>query len=83
MSNPMVWNHLFQCSKYGEAMFAFFGLWLKVKLNAKCQFHQHFMHAFFVRKCFAQLFSSYVLALAKGFLQKSTFVQKCHAPTKC
>jgi len=34
------------------------------------------MHAFFVQKCFAQLFSSHILALAKEFLQKSTFVQK-------
>ncbi len=35
-----------------------------------CQFHQHFICVFFVRKCFSQLFSSYVLALAKGFWQK-------------
>ncbi len=27
------------------------------------QFHQHFTHVFFVRKCFEQLFSSYILAL--------------------
>jgi len=36
--------------------------------NSRCQFHQHFARAFFVRKCFAQLFSSYILA------KKSTFV---------
>jgi len=28
-----------------------------------CQFHQHFTCAFFVQKCFAQLFSNYSLAL--------------------
>jgi hypothetical protein len=44
--------------------------------STRCQFHQHFRCTFFVRKCFAQLFSSYSLALAKGFWQKSTFVQK-------
>jgi len=31
----------------------------------RCQFHQHFTHAFFVQKCLEQLFSSYILALAK------------------
>jgi len=27
----------------------------------RCQFHQHFMHAFFVRKCLSKLFSNYCL----------------------
>jgi len=43
---------------------------------SRCQFHQCFMHAFFVQKRFAQLFSSYVLALAEIFWQKINFVQK-------
>jgi len=46
------------------------------KLYPRGQFHQHFTRAFFVRKCFVKLFSSYVLALTKGFWQKSTFVWK-------
>ncbi len=29
----------------------------------RCQFHQHFTHAFCAQKCFAQLSSSYSLAL--------------------
>jgi len=37
---------------------------LKVSIVYPCsQFHQHFMRAFFVWKCFTQLFSSYVFAL--------------------
>ncbi len=40
------------------------------------QFHQHFARTFLVRKCFAQLFSSYVLALAKGFRRKKHFRTK-------
>ncbi len=40
------------------------------------QFHQQFMRAFFVRNCFARLFSSYVLALVKGFWQKKHFRKK-------
>ncbi len=31
--------------------------------KARCQFHQHFTAFFFVQKCFAQLFSTYSLAL--------------------
>ncbi len=31
--------------------------------NTRSQFHQHFTFAFFVRKCFEQLFSGYILAL--------------------
>jgi len=34
-----------------------------VLLFTRCQFHQHFRCNFFVRKCLAQLFYSYVLAL--------------------
>jgi len=30
---------------------------------ARCWFHQHFTSSFFVRKCFAKLFSNYSLAL--------------------
>ncbi len=44
--------------------------------SSRCQFHQHFISAFLVRKCFAQLFSSYVLALAKvqkHFFSKNSF----------
>jgi len=37
-----------------------------------CQFHQHFMRAFFVRKCFAQLFSSYVLVKKALSYEKRT-----------
>jgi len=39
------------------------------------QFHQHFKRTFFKRKCFAQFFSSYVLA-KKALLYKNTHV-KC------
>jgi len=44
--------------------------------HIKRQFHQHFTSAFFVRKQIEQLFSSYVLALAKGFWQKKHFRTK-------
>jgi len=37
------------------------------------QFHQHFTRTFFHTKDKCATFSSYVLALAKGFWQKSTF----------
>jgi len=41
-----------------------------------CQFHQHFTGTFFVRKCFAQLFSSYVLAKVwKHFHTKNPHVE--------
>jgi len=46
------------------------------------QFHQHFTCTFFIRKCFAQLFSSYVLALAKGFRQNKHFRTK-NLSVKC
>ncbi len=39
------------------------------------QFHQRFMRAFFVRKSFRQLFSSYILALAK--CTKALLYEKC------
>jgi len=42
----------------------------------RCQFHQHFMLVFFVRKCIVQLFSSYSLAFIfwrKRFGTKSSF----------
>ncbi len=45
-------------------------------MQERCQFHQHFTQAFFVQKCFAQLFSSYILALAKGFQEKKHFRTK-------
>jgi len=35
----------------------------------RCQFHQHFKLAFFIQKCFVQLFSSY--SLASNFLRKN------------
>jgi len=35
-----------------------------------CQFHQCFLHAFFIRKSFFAAFSSYVLALAKNSFKK-------------
>ncbi len=58
----------------------FFLIWLQVaaaaeaawaeiipgSFSTRCQFHQRFTYKFFVRKCFAQFFSGYVLALAKG-----------------
>jgi len=34
-----------------------------LKIFGRCQFHLHFTCAFFVQKCFAQLFSTYILAL--------------------
>ncbi len=34
------------------------------EIDTLSQFHQHCMHTLFVRKCFAQFFSSYILALA-------------------
>jgi len=34
-----------------------------IKRESWCQVHRHFTRAFFVRKCFAQLFSTYILAL--------------------
>ncbi len=37
---------------------------LTSSIKASCsQFHQLFMHEFFAQKCFARLFSSYILAL--------------------
>jgi len=42
--------------------------------NTWYRFHQHFMPAFFVWKCFAQLFFNYILALKK-FVQR-ILVQK-------
>jgi hypothetical protein len=36
-----------------------------IYLETRCQFRQHFTCALLVQKCFAQLFSSYVLALGK------------------
>ncbi len=34
-----------------------------ITMSIKCQFYQHFMHDFFIRKCFSKLFSNYCLAL--------------------
>jgi len=40
-------------------------------LSLVCQFHQHFMTSFFVQKCFAQLFSSWLCHfLAQKMLEK-------------
>jgi hypothetical protein len=36
---------------------------LEYKYFSRSQFHQHSIRTFYVRKCFAQLFSSYILAL--------------------
>jgi hypothetical protein len=33
------------------------------EIDTSSQFHKHIKHSFFVRKCFTQLFSSYVLTL--------------------
>ncbi len=44
-----------------------------MKLSQGCQFHQHFMHAFFVRKQIEQLFSNYVWLCdfwRQNFIQK-------------
>ncbi len=42
----------------------------------RCQFHQRFTGTFFVQKSFWQLFSSYFLALLKGFWWKKRFCMK-------
>ena len=39
--------------------------WPRTWMISRCQFHQHFMRNFFVRKCFAQLFCSHSLAFKK------------------
>ena len=44
--------------------------------NAMCQFHQHFMCVFFVRKCFAQLFCTYGLGFGETKLAQKLLV-KC------
>jgi len=41
-----------------------------------CQFHQHFAHTFFILKCFAQLFSSYILLWQKDFGKKALSYEK-------
>jgi len=44
----------------------------------RCQFHQHFTHAFFVQKCFTQLFSTYIKldkSCQKDFCMKNAFVK--------
>ncbi len=55
----------------------------------RCQFHQHFPRAFFVRKSFLAAFSSYVLPLAKNSYEKIAckmltvgvnFINILHAP---
>jgi hypothetical protein len=50
------------------------GVW-----ERRCQFQQHFTRTFFVQKCFAQLFSTYILALY--FFGKRILAQKMHV--KC
>jgi len=44
-------------------------------VRSRCQFYQHFTSSFFVRKCFAKLFSTHSLALyfflVKEYLRKS------------
>jgi hypothetical protein len=57
------------------------GFWV-IWLKARYQFRQHFTCKYFFRKCFMQLFSSFVLALAKGFQQKNYFCTK-NACIKC
>ncbi len=42
----------------------------------RCQFHQHFVCAFFVQKCFVQLFFGYILAKKSTFVQKNTQVKR-------
>ncbi len=39
-------------------------------LLSRGQFHQHFLHTFFIQKSFLAAFSSYVLALAKNLYKK-------------
>jgi len=46
------------------------------EIDSRSQFHQHFTHAFFKRKCFKQLFSSYGMSLVKGLRQKKPFGTK-------
>ncbi len=48
------------------------------EIDYRCQCHQHFTLTFFIQKCFGQLFSSYILALVKGFWQKSTYKKHAH-----
>jgi len=43
----------------------FFSITQQTNFLSWCQFYWHFTRAFFVQKCFMQLFSTYVLALAK------------------
>ncbi len=43
------------------------------------QFHQHFTCAFFIRKIIAQLFFSYILALAKGFWREKALLYEKRA----
>jgi hypothetical protein len=50
-----------------------------MELTLGGQFHHHFTLAFFIQKCFAQLFSSYSLAL--NFFCKRMLAQKLHV--KC
>ncbi len=46
------------------------------RIAYRVQFHQHFTRAFFTRKCFAQLFSSYILVTKSPFVWK-TLTKKC------
>jgi len=43
--------------------------WQRMTSN-RCQFHQHFMRSFFVRKSFLAAFSSYVLSSVKNSYKK-------------
>jgi len=47
--------------------------WLLLRSH-RCQFHHHFTCAFFIWKCFVQLFSSFVLASGKEFWKKKTIL---------
>jgi len=65
---------IFTCSKFPFQKYLNYIFQLAV-LKYRGQFHQHFMRAFFVWKCFAQLFSRYVLA-KRHFCMKNARV-KC------
>jgi len=74
LSQYLVWNHEFfwqlwsSCNNFRRRLLSINDIiWFLTSMN---QFYQHFTHAFFIQKCFAQLFPSYVLA------KKSTFIQK-------